>query len=96
MTNVVALEPGLEELRGFLKAHGFTVVDWKEDTSAVDAVVYTGRKLESIYASTLGETADVMEASSKAPSGVLIVNAQDKTPQEVLKILTHRAYEHFL
>jgi hypothetical protein len=96
MTDVVAIEEGLEDLGDFLRAHGFKVVDWKEENAVVDALIYKGQKLESIFSSTLGQGTGTLESSTGYPAGVLLVNAQGKTPQEVLKILTQRSYESFL
>ena len=107
MTGVIALESGLEELGEFLKDKGFQGIDWDGGALAADAVVYTGRKLESIYTSNLGQVTNVLEKTGPydtrlrgdvetAPYGVLLVNAQGKTPQEVLEILKNRAYEHFI
>lgn len=96
MTNVVAVEPELKEISAFLSAHGFKVVELSRENPAVDAIVYTGRKLEDIYNSSFGQGIDALEASVGSLAGALVVNAQGKSPQEVLKILTRRSYESIL
>lgn len=98
MTRIIALEEGLDDVREFLQSRGFHTVSWGEETTPVDAVVYTGRKLGDIfnqdYNSMTSALAD--DPVGDRAYGVLLVNAQDKTPQEVYEIIKNRVYEHFI
>lgn len=98
MTRVVALEDGLEDIGEFLRSRGYITVPWGQSNMAVDAVVYTGRKLENIYNTAYNQAADSLseDIGESAPYGVLLVNAQDRTPEEVYQIIKNRVYEHFI
>ncbi|TYP57422.1 YkuS family protein [Thermosediminibacter litoriperuensis] len=98
MSRVIALEDGLEELGQYLRQRGFITVPWSQVSGPVDAVVYTGRKLKEItmtpYNSSSEELSDELNPGS--PFGVLLVNAEDRTPEEIYEIIKNRIYEHFI
>jgi hypothetical protein len=98
LTRVIALEDGLEDIGEFLRSRGYITVPWGQSNMAVDAVVYTGRKLENIYNTAYNQAADSLseDIGESAPYGVLLVNAQDRTPEEVYQIIKNRVYEHFI
>lgn len=98
MTRVIALEDGLDEIGEYLKKRGYITVSWGEPNTAVDAVVYTGRKLDNIYATSFNRVMDPLsgDTAEQFPCGVLLVNAQDKTAEEVYEIIKNRVYEHFI
>lgn len=97
MSRVVALEDGLEDIKEYLRNKGFRIVAWNDTNSAVDAVVYMGRKLEDIRDTGFLPAADSAYNYTGSESyGVLLVNAQNRTPQEVYEIIKNRAYEHFI
>jgi len=98
MSRVVALEQGLEHIGEYLKSKGYTVVPWGRSPVAVDAVVYTGRKLDDIYSNAFIQTEDYISGSIRedAHFGVLLVNAQNKTPEQVYEILKNRVYENII
>lgn len=98
MGRVVALEDGMEDIGEYLRSKGYVTVPWGEPNMAVDAVVYTGRKLDDIYAATFSRTIDPLQGGTNEefPYGVLLVNAQDRTPEEVYEIIKNRVYEHFI
>lgn len=98
MSRVIALEEGLDDIGNYLRGKGFHIVSWQDHNSAVDAVVYTGRKLEDIQATQYSLAAEETLSADigSQPFGVLLVNAQGKTPDEVYKIIKNRIYEHIL
>jgi hypothetical protein len=98
MTRVIALENGLEDIGEYLRSRGYITVSWGEPSTVVDAVVYTGRKLEDIYTTTYNRVIDPLsgDTNEEFPYGVLLVNAQDRTPEEVYEIIKNRVYEHFI
>ncbi|HHV19770.1 MAG TPA: hypothetical protein GXZ27_13200 [Thermoanaerobacterales bacterium] len=97
MSRVIALEEGLEEIGEFLKNRGFQVVAWGDQNFAVDAVVYMGRRLDEIQSTQFSPALEsVYDYSGGQSYGVLLVNAQNRTPQEIYEIIKNRVYEHFI
>ena len=98
MSRVVALEQGLEHIGEYLKSKGYTVVPWEQAPMAVDAVVYTGRKLDDIYSNSFSQVRNALSDDIKEnnPCGVLLVNAQNKTPEQVYEIIKNRVYENII
>lgn len=98
MTRVIALEDGLEDVGEYLRERGYMTVSWGEPNVVVDAVVYTGRKLDDIYTASFNMVMDPLsgDTGEEYPYGVLLVNAQDRTPEEVYEIIKSRVYEHFI
>lgn len=97
MSWVIALEEGLEDIREYLLNKGFHVVDWGNESLMVDAVVYRGRSLAEIQTEQIMSAADpIYDYTGNNSFGVLLVNAQNKTPQEVYEIIKNRVYEHFI
>ncbi|HHW01382.1 MAG TPA: YkuS family protein [Thermoanaerobacterales bacterium] len=98
MTRVIALEDGLEDIGEYLRSRGYKTVSWGEPNTVIDAVVYTGRKLENIYETTYNRIIDPLsgDTGEEYPYGVLLVNAQDRTPEEIYEIIKNRVYEHFI
>jgi hypothetical protein len=94
---VVAIEDGLEDIGKYLSAMGYKTVAWGQTDSAVDAVVYTGKKLEDIYTSNAFTNAHSLDNKADELSyGILLINAQGKTPEQVYKIIKNRVYEDFI
>jgi len=96
VTRVIALEEGLDYIGEFLRSKGYRIVDWNEQNAAVDAVVYTGKKLESINAQAYSPMTSALteDLSDDRSFGVLLVNAQGKSAEEIYQIINHRVYEH--
>ncbi|ADL08974.1 YkuS family protein [Thermosediminibacter oceani] len=98
MSRVIALEDGLEDLGEYLRQRGFITVPWSQVSGPVDAVVYTGRKLKDIVSKPYNSFSEEMsdELTPMSPFGVLLVNAEERTPEEVYEIIKNRVYEHFI
>ncbi|MDD4568679.1 MAG: YkuS family protein [Tepidanaerobacteraceae bacterium] len=97
MSRVIALEEGLDDIGEYLREKGLQIVSWGDYNSVVDAIVYFGHKLEDIQAAEYPSTIDSLSSDTgNGAYGVLLVNAQDKTPQEVYEIIKNRVYEHFI
>jgi len=88
MTRVIALEDGLEELGEYLKQYGYITISWSKVNGPVDAVIYKGKKLQEIAAAS--------EGLAEQMPGVLLVNAEGKTWEEVHEIIKNRIYDHFI
>ncbi|HOC09961.1 MAG: YkuS family protein [Tepidanaerobacteraceae bacterium] len=97
MSLLVALEEGLEEIKEYLRSKGLQTVNLGNENMAVDAVVYKDRSLSEIQAEQILSSADSLQDYAGGNSyGVLLVNARDKTPQEVYEIIKNRVYERFI
>jgi hypothetical protein len=97
MSRVIALEEGLEDIGEFLRNKGFQVIAWGDQNSPIDAVVYIGRRLDEIQATQFPSAMESLYDYTGGDSyGVLLVNAQNRTPQEVYEIIKNRVYEHFI
>jgi len=97
MSWVIALEEGLEDINEYLRNKGFNVVDLGDKNMVVDAVVYKGRILSEIQTEQIMSSADsIYDYTGGNSFGVLLVNAQNKTPQQVYEIIKNRVYEHFI
>ena len=83
---VVAVENGLDNIKNHLKNSGYKVVDAEGYRGAVDAYVY-----ENAGFSLAGEY-NFLTQNSSYSNEILIVNAKNKSPQEVLSILINRVY----
>ncbi|WP_066353773.1 YkuS family protein [Fervidicola ferrireducens] len=98
MTRVIAVEDGLEDLSEYLTARGFIAMPWSKVNGPVDAVIYRGKKLKEItampFAALTEQTAE--ELYSRNSFGVLLVNAEGRTREEIYEIIKNRIYDHFI
>ena len=82
---IVAVEKGLDSVKEALIAHGHEVVELENSTS-FHAAVYTNRKIADIF---------VPQASARNAlfgSGIFLVNARGRTPDEICAIISQKAY----
>ena len=94
---VVALEEGLEDIEKYLREKGIHIVSLEDEQSPVDAIVYKGRSISEIQLDHLNNVSNSIDNYNGENSfGVLLVNAQNKTPQQVYEIIKNRAYEHLI
>ncbi len=83
---VVEVEKGLWEIRNYLISSGFTVAD-NNFKGRVDAYVYQNLGIAQYNNLTQSVNAD---------SGILMINALNKTPEDVANILKNRIYGDIL
>lgn len=93
MKRIIAVEDGLEDLIEYLTARGFIAMPWNEAVGEVDAVIYRGRKLKEIAALPIENMMDQMGGNS---FGVLLVNAEGRTHEEIYEIIKNRIYDNFI
>ncbi len=82
---IVAVESGLDSVREALSAQGHEVVALENSTS-FHAAVYVSRNIADI---------SVPKASAKNAmfgSGIFLVNARGRTPEEICAIISQKAY----
>lgn len=83
---VVAVEKGLDEIKDYLGARGFTVCDMDE-RRVVDAVIFKNIGIYEIQAKS-----SALSSAGGKSTGVFLVNANNRTPGEIEKILTQKSY----
>ncbi|SHM17904.1 Uncharacterised protein family (UPF0180) [Caldanaerovirga acetigignens] len=93
MKRIIAVEDGLEDLIEYLRARGFVAMPWNEAVGEVDAVIYRGRKLKEMASLSIENMMDNMGGNS---FGVLLVNAEGRTNEQIYEIIKNRIYDHFI
>lgn len=90
---VIAVEYGLEDLSGELRARGYTIVSYPEYLGVVDAFIYKDKISNSLgaYENTVAGLSLENYVDSK-PRGVLIINAKNKNLAEIEEVLRTRVY----
>lgn len=83
---IVAVERGLEEIKKHLENSGFNVVYADGFRGAIDAYVYENAGISYINSYNLYAQGNGLN------SGVLIVNAKNKSLKDVEEILRNRVY----
>ena len=88
---VIAVEDGLENLTSELRARGYTVVHYPEYGGVVDAFIYKDDMIQSMAQYQNSFTTDSLE-NSNSSYGVLVVNANNKSVEQIEAILQKRLY----
>lgn len=82
---IIAVENGLDSVKQALQSAGHEIVDL-ESGNAFHAAVYVNRKIADI-------TVPQMSArNAMFGSGVFLVNARGRTPEEICAIISQKAY----
>lgn len=90
---VVAVEDGLEQISEALRKLGYTIVSYPDYGGVVDAFVYK----ESISShieeyQNISQMNAMDEYNNINPHGVLIINANNKSINQIEQILKNRIY----
>lgn len=83
---VIAIERGLTQIQRYLEYKGYTVVDGYSYRGAIDAYVYENMGM------SVTDDFNSYSQNSTQPTGILIVNAKNKSPEEIENILKNRVY----
>ena len=83
---IVAVERGLENIKNYLENSGYNVVYADGYKGAIDAYVYKNAGISYV------NSYNTFAQNSGNYSGVLIVNAKNKSLQDVEEILKNRVY----
>lgn len=90
---VIAVEEGLGDISEQLRQRGYTIVSYPEYGGVVDAFLYKQDMLSSINQYTNSFITEPLENQISNPShGVLIINANNKTADQVEEIIKKRLY----
>jgi hypothetical protein len=88
----IAIERGLEELKAILEQRGYHAVYEDEITGYVSAYVYQGPNTlgQQAFHSSLNNS--LLSGTAAENTGILLVNARDKTPDEIIAMIENRIY----
>ena len=86
---IVAIEDGLNELKKYLENSGHKTVE-KDYRGAVDAYIFQNDGFDGM------DSFNFTLQNATTVSGVLMINAKNKAPDEVLKVLESRIYGDIL
>jgi len=76
MLRTVSVETGLTEVKEYLKARGYDVVDMEECIRPVEAVIYTGAQL-------------VQQPPKRMPENTMMINATGLSVEEIGEMLNN-------
>jgi hypothetical protein len=88
----IALEKGMDELKTALEQRGYRTVYEDEIASYVDAYLYTDPYVlgqQSFHASLNNS---LLSGTTAENASILLVNAKDKTPDEIIAMIENRVY----
>jgi hypothetical protein len=86
------VEKNLKHVIEGLQSKGHKVVDIETYNYPVDAIVYEGNSFQVSYVS--GNNMPEFAAGKRSNYGVLIINSQGKSIEEIDEMLSLRCYEH--
>lgn len=90
---VIAVENGLGDISRQLRERGYTIVSYPEYGGVVDAFIYKEDMIQSITQYQNSFTMGTLENhNSNGSYGVLIVNANNKSVEQIEEILKKRLY----
>ncbi|MDK2798678.1 MAG: hypothetical protein PWP27_1171 [Clostridiales bacterium] len=93
---IVAVQRGLENIKDKLREKGYDVVTFGEYNYPIDAVIYTGNRLEASFIKN-NNIPNLMSQSLGMEHvdrsyGVLLINATHKTIEEIDTMLKRKTY----
>ncbi|NMA82666.1 MAG: hypothetical protein GX962_02235 [Epulopiscium sp.] len=92
---IIGIQRGLDQLKEQLKERGYYIVEVDQYRHPIDAYVYTATQADGIL-ENLAVTNQVYTGpepyDSQSSMGVLMVNAYNKTVEEIEQILRERVY----
>jgi hypothetical protein len=93
---IVAVQRGLENIKELLRDRGYDVVTLGEYNYPIDAIVYTGQGLEASYISNNNFPHLISHTigydRTDRSYGVLMINATNKSIEEIDYMLKNKVY----
>lgn len=90
MTITVAVQSGLSQVAGKLTEQGYRVVSMEDSMEPVDVVVYSGVSDDLTVFDTVDYYGDGATMGVSSPSGVMLVNAHNITPDDIVSLINGR------
>lgn len=87
---IIALERGLEELKQFLDERGYNTVYADEADTAVSVYIY--QEQNALGQISLHSSLNNTTLTDQGSSGILLIQARDKTPEQVVAMIESRLY----
>ncbi|WHH59618.1 YkuS family protein [Petroclostridium sp. X23] len=88
---VVAVQKGLENIKEKLREKGYDVVTFGEYNYPIDAVVYNGAGFEGSFV-TNNNMPSLSASTADRSYGVFLVNATNRTIEEIDHMLQRKVY----
>ncbi|HCJ56595.1 YkuS family protein [Lutispora sp.] len=92
---VIAVEKGLERLKEQLESRGYECFYIGENHVA-DAVIYKDKDNHPYFEVNKFSITNMLSSYSDSPHGALLINAGNKSIDEIVNILTRRTYSPLL
>jgi uncharacterized protein (DUF362 family) len=90
MTLTVAVQSGLAQVAGKLAQQGYRVVSMEENMEPADVIVYSGVSDDLTVFDAVDYYGDGATMGVNSPSGVMLVNAHNRTPDDVVSLVNGR------
>ena len=87
---IIALERGLEELKQYLDERGYNTVFADEADAAVSVYIY--QEQNALENMNLNSSLSNITQSDQQSPGILLIQARDKTPEQVVAMIENRLY----
>jgi hypothetical protein len=87
---IIALERGLDELKQFLDERGYNTVYADEADTAVSVYIY--QEQNALGQISLHSSLNNTTLTDQGSSGILLIQARDKTPEQVVAMIENRLY----
>jgi len=84
------LERGLDELKQFLDERGYNTVYADEADTAVSVYIY--QEQNALGQISLHSSLNNTTLTDQGSSGILLIQARDKTPEQVVAMIENRLY----
>lgn len=90
---VIAVDAGLENISDQLVKRGYTIVNYPGYNGVVDAIIYKKNMISHINEYQNSVMVNALENNNTKPSqGVLVINANNKSANQIEEILRSRVY----
>ncbi|HBG75444.1 YkuS family protein [Eubacteriales bacterium mix99] len=86
----IVLERGMEELKTILEQHGYHTI--YEDEESDTATCYIYREQNPLSQKTFPSFRNMEELSASSASNILMIPAENKTPEEIITMIENRVY----
>ncbi len=92
MPKTIALERGLEDLARFLSARGYNTVIYDEEVQNADVVIYNRNAMDN-YLTQLNTSFILDQGTTSTDNpGALLINAYNKTYNQILSMIERGLY----
>mgnify|MGYP000147093922 FL=1 len=87
---IVAVQQGLDDIKNALRSRGYQVVDLETYRYPIDAIIYTGRSFQLSHITS--NNFQQVSTGIRDNYGILMINAKEKSIDDIERILISRSY----